>query len=67
MARIYAIVEGSDERVLVRIECDFCDNSIKPNPDIAESGWMKSGNHNDPGCYHVVYCPECWWGCGYGE
>lgn len=45
MSRIYAVEEGTSRRFLARIECDAsgCEASIKPNPEIATSGWVKCG------------------------
>jgi hypothetical protein len=59
MSRVYAI-EESGKRHLVLIECDECEASIKPNPDIANSGWVKRGRDNGPGTEKVErdYCPR---------
>ncbi len=45
MSRIYAREEDSGRRFLARIECDAasCRAFIRPNPNIAESGWIKCG------------------------
>lgn len=62
MPRIYARVEGTGERVLVRIKCDYCSATIKPRADIALSGWKKWGVH-DTGCGGLsdewYCCPDC--------
>ena len=70
MSHVYAVVEGheymgaSAERILVRIECDGCDATIKPHPEIAESGWMKTGvvipgpRRND--VTRSDWCPTCY-------
>jgi len=61
MANVYAVREDNGERVLVAIHCDRCDNTIKPNPDIPTSGWVKYGQDNGLGTTKVVetLCPEC--------
>ena len=33
---------------LIKILCDECDASIRPNPHIATSGWVKAWNNPDP-------------------
>jgi len=43
MSRVYATEEGTGRRFLARIECDYCDASIKPHPNIAQSGWKRWG------------------------
>jgi len=62
MGKVYAVEEGTGRRFLVRIECDDsnCDNSIKPNPQICESGWTKRGNDSGPGTQkdEYYYCPK---------
>jgi len=43
---------------LVAIECDSCDALIAPNPDIANSGWVKCGMTDDSGNrFEYDYCP----------
>lgn len=44
MSLVYAY-EPDGTRHLIRIECDEagCEESIKPNPQITSSGWMKRG------------------------
>lgn len=48
---------------LVAIECDGCDRTIKPGPDIGKQGWVKEGRvESGPhGRYTYVndWCPEC--------
>ena len=63
--RHYATLEDTGERVLHVISCDHagCAAKIKPNPDIANSGWVKSGviNHIDGITVDRVdydYCPD---------
>lgn len=69
MSRVYAVVEGTEyrldpERVLVRIECDGggCEESIKPHPEIAGSGWMKTGMVDAQGrkLWEMDWCPSCY-------
>lgn len=63
MSKIYAKIEGSEKRILLRIECDGsgCNASIKPHPEIAHSGWTKCGWDNGPGTdtFVLYYCPDC--------
>jgi hypothetical protein len=58
MGRVY-----SKEGKLVRLDCDSCAETITPHPDIAESGWMKSGQlggwFGDTGM-QWIHCPKCW-------
>lgn len=61
--RVYATVDGSNpsERVLVRLKCDGCDATIKPHPEIAQSGWMKTGAvYPDGSKVQSEWCPECY-------
>lgn len=62
MGKVYAVVEGDNTRVLVQLECDRCDATIKPNPDISKSGWRMAGFDHGPGTEQFVeyFCPECW-------
>ena len=51
-----------DKKRLAYIECDSCDAKIRPAPDIADSGWMKTGTVS---VAHGVeferdWCPDCW-------
>jgi hypothetical protein len=57
VSRRYARDEDTGERFLHRIECDApgCRASIKPNPQIAESGWVKRGYGAD---VTADYCPD---------
>lgn len=60
--RIYATEEGNGRKHLIALECDDCGVRIKPNPDIATSGWEKSGvrytsSDNDWTEWHL--CPGC--------
>lgn len=59
----YAVIEGSSRRVLYEIECDGCDATIKPGPDIAKSGWEKRITYEDtmhgPNVLTSDYCPKC--------
>lgn len=61
---IYAIREDNGERVLVAIRCDGvgCDAEIKPNPNIAKSGWTTTGvncsGHPDKS-HRWDWCPLC--------
>jgi len=47
--------------VLLELECDGCGATIKPHPDIARSGWIKTGVYNGPGTekFEWDYCPDC--------
>ena len=61
MSSVYATTDYG-ERVLVRTECDRCPATIRPSPDISESGWMLAGTYR-PGTSDSVrfdYCPVCW-------
>ena len=59
--RIYAQREDGQCRVLVALKCDRCDAEIKPNRDIASSGWVKLGWDNGTGTekFETDLCPEC--------
>ncbi len=59
--RIYAVREDDKKRILVEIQCDSCDARIKPNPQIAQSGWIKKGMYRGPGTDQLEwhYCPSC--------
>lgn len=60
MGRVYAIREDDGARVLLEIECDKCDATIKPHPDIANSGWVKEGITDTFGeTIEWYYCPRC--------
>jgi len=66
MGRIYAKREDDGRRILVEITCDTagCDASIKPNSEIAKSGWCKRGQmfESDMGvkdAYEWHHCPPC--------
>ena len=62
MARIYATEERSGKRVLLRLECDGgdCSATIKPHPDIAQSGWVVHGQSERDGfALTWDYCPRC--------
>ena len=61
--RIYAVREDSKQKILVAIRCDRCDEEVKPHPNIAESGWVKTGVYYGPG--HIDNsesdnCPACY-------
>ena len=62
MARVYAVEEGTGKRFLVRIECDACDATIKPHPEISKSGWVKVGKvwGSGPTARRLEwdYCPD---------
>lgn len=60
MARIYATEEGTGRRFLLRLECDGpgCSESIKPHPEIAESGWMKRSQLVGSQVLAWDYCPS---------
>jgi hypothetical protein len=47
---------GEEKPRLALIECDFCNATIRPNPNIAKSGWMKGGY----GGHQFEFCPDCW-------
>jgi hypothetical protein len=58
---VYGINEVTGERVLLYIECDFCDAKIKPHQEINQSGWQKRGTYYGPGDdrnTQVDLCPE---------
>jgi hypothetical protein len=61
MGHIYAVREDTGERVLVAIQCDVCNAEVKPNPDIAASGWVEEGWYNGPGTrkFRQMYCEHC--------
>jgi hypothetical protein len=44
---------------LAYIECDSCTNKIRPHPEIAGSGWMKTGQMPNYMCERD-WCPDCW-------
>lgn len=58
MGRIYAVREDDGKRVLVEISCDLCGKTIKPNPDIAQSGWLKYGCMGSEE-FDRYLCPDC--------
>jgi hypothetical protein len=60
MSRVYATEEDSGARVLVRLECDaaMCDAKIRPHPEIAQSGWVKSVVVRHGTRFEYAYCPE---------
>ncbi len=53
---IYATREDNRRRVLVELECDECDATIKPHPEIAQSGWRYAETDD----WRMDYCPDCW-------
>lgn len=60
MARVYAVREDNGKRVLVEIVCDECKATIKPHPDIENSGWVKHGGTAADGFeFEFDYCPRC--------
>jgi hypothetical protein len=61
MSRVYAIREDDQKRILVEISCDSCSAKIKPNPNIANSGWIKNGTDRGLGTGELEwhYCPNC--------
>lgn len=69
MSRIYAIREGDGKRILAAIKCDRCGAEVKPNPQIASSGWEKGGqlpdhlplalHRNREDWIYWDHCPEC--------
>ena len=62
MSRVYAEVAATGEQVFVRLECDYCDATIKPVDTIGSSGWKKWGVYYTPGDdknTEVNCCPEC--------
>jgi len=61
MSRIYAKREDTSERILIALECDHCDATIKPHKEISDSGWMKKYFSYTPGDWSTQYsCSECW-------
>ena len=62
MGYIYAIREDNGKKVLVALRCDKCGKEIKPNPDIAKSGWTIKGTYvfnNSGKTTEYFYCNEC--------
>ena len=61
MSDVYAVREDNGKRVLVALQCDGCDAVIKPNPQIASSGWVYKGQDDGPGTDKLRwdYCPDC--------
>lgn len=61
MSKVYAVREDNQQKVLVEIVCDRCDNTVKPYSDISTSGWTKSGRDNGPGSdkFETDLCPLC--------
>lgn len=65
MSRVYATRDDTGERVLVEIQCDRseCRAAIKPNQDIAASGWTKRGERVGASVGDSIewdFCPEHW-------
>ena len=60
VVKIYAIVEGTGRRLLVRSECDRagCAATLAPGPDVAKSGWTVRGFRDRGHLYWFEYCPE---------
>lgn len=60
MSRIYAVEEATDHRFLVRLECDAmgCKATIRPHPEIAQSGWRNCGVMDKGAKYELDYCPD---------
>ena len=60
--RIYAKREDNGVDVLIKICCDGCDTTIRPNPHIQDSDWMKEGFSDGPGEPYITnnWCPECY-------
>ena len=59
--RVYAVREDNGKRVLIEIQCDGCGAVIKPNPDISDSGWSKTGYQDNFGesWARNDWCPAC--------
>lgn len=62
MSRVYAVREDTGKRFLLHLECDGCDATIKPHPEISESGWMKTGAVDGCGTklWESDWCPRCY-------
>lgn len=62
MARVYAREEETDRRILIRLECDHpgCAAVLKPGPDVADSGWKKTGSDKGTGTekYESDFCSD---------
>ena len=61
MGRVCAVREDNQVQTLIAIKCDKCGAEIKPNPDIAKSGWTCGGWDNGLGTEKVEWdhCPAC--------
>lgn len=60
MSRIYATREDNGKKILVELVCDKCSDTIKPNPDIAQSGWTRHGQKDHAGnIFEYEYCAKC--------
>lgn len=60
MSRHYATMEDTGERFLHHISCDHsgCAETIKPHPEIADSGWTKHGKKEHDTRFEWNYCQE---------
>lgn len=57
--RVYATTDDG-RRFLHEIKCDNCDAAIRPNPEIAKSGWTKHGRRvGDSDWETWEYCHDC--------
>jgi len=56
MGRVYAIEEGTERRILVRIECDHpdCEQWFKPG---SGDGWTVYGVNDGETKLRYYYCP----------
>lgn len=59
MPLVYAVREDNGERVLVEIQCDRCDATIKPDQYTSESGWVKHTRQHHSETLEWWYCPDC--------
>ncbi len=55
--KVYATTDAGD-RVLVKIVCDDCGAEMRPNPDIANSGWVKHGWSDGGQNYESHHCEK---------
>ena len=60
--RVYAKREDTGVDILIAIKCDGCKKEIRPNPQIASSGWTRTGTYFGYRDYRNIeldWCPDC--------